>query len=86
VLHFIIEPAVLNKQKLAKMGLAGAAIFGVVLLFLGLGAGRGNWVAHLPSIAFEITILFSFFFNYDRTILQIMHTKKDLTRTSIIGS
>ncbi len=86
IVELVLGILVLNKQKLAKVGLAGAAIFGVVLLFLGLGAERGNWVAHLPSIAFEITILFSFFFNYDRTILQIMHTKKNLTRTSIIGS
>ena len=90
VLFRIVELAlgilILNKEKLAKLGLAGAAIFGMTLLLLGLGAERGNWTARIPNIVFEVTILFSMFFNYDRTLLQIVHPKKDLTRTSVIGS
>jgi hypothetical protein len=84
--ELLLGISVLNKQKIAKLGLAGAAIFGIILLLLGLGAERGNWIARTPNIIFEFTILFSLFFNYDSTMIQIVHPKKDLTHTSVIGA
>ncbi len=86
IVELVLGILILNKQKLTKLGLAGAAMFGIVLLLLGPGAGRSNWVARTPNIVFELTIMFSLFFNYDRTMLQIVHSKKELTRTSVIGS
>jgi energy-converting hydrogenase Eha subunit A len=86
IIELVLGLLILNKEKLARLGLAGAAIFGIGLLLLGLGAERGNWTARIPNIVFEATILFSLLFNYDKTLLQIVHPKKDLTRTSVIGS
>ena len=86
IIELTLGLLILNKENIARLGLAGAAIFWICLLFLGLGAERGNWTARIPNIVFEVTILFSLFFNYDRTLLQIVHPKKDLTRTSVIGS
>jgi energy-converting hydrogenase Eha subunit A len=86
IIELILGLLILNKEKLAKLGLAGAAIFGIGLLLLGLGAERGNWTARIPNLIFEATILYSLFFNYDRTLIQTVRPKKELTRTSVIGS
>jgi hypothetical protein len=86
LVELMLGVLLLNKEQLARLGLAGAAVFGLGLLLLGLGAERGNWVARIPYMIFEATIVFSVFFNYDHTFLQTVRPKKELTRTSVIGS
>jgi hypothetical protein len=90
LLFVIIELAlgllILNKENLAKIGLIGAAIFGLGLLMLGLGATRDNWAARIPNLVFEATIVYTLFFNYDKTFWRMVRPQKELTRTSVIGS
>ena len=90
ILFAIIEIAlgllILNKWKWAKIGLVGGALFGIGLLLLGLGARRDEWAARIPNLVFEVMMVYCLFFNYERTFLETLRRKKDLTQTSVIGS
>jgi hypothetical protein len=86
VIELFLGLLILNKGKWAKLGLVGGALFGVGLLVLGLRAKRGDWLARIPNLAFEAMMIYCLFFNYEKTFIETIRRKKDLTVTSVIGS
>jgi hypothetical protein len=86
VLELALGLSILSKGKWAGAGIVGAVVFGLGLLMLGLGAGRGNWAARTPNLVFEAMMLYCLFFSYDKSLWETVRRKKELTRTAVIGS
>jgi hypothetical protein len=90
VLFILIEVALglllLNKGKWVKIGLAGSILFSAGLLFIGLGYSQDYWPACIPNMAVALIWALLLFSRYDKTLLETIRHKKDLTQTAVIGS
>ncbi len=85
IIELVLGLLIVNKWTYAKVGLAGALIFGAGLLMLGLGARQDDWLARIPNLVFEATILYCLFFNYDKTLWESFRKKKPPVQTNVIG-
>ncbi len=85
IIELILGLLILNKGIYVKIGLVGALIFGAGLLMLGLGAKQNDWVARVPNLVFEGTILYCLFFSYSKTLWETIRKKKPEVRTNVIG-
>ncbi|MGA3094241.1 MAG: hypothetical protein ABSD79_02505 [Dehalococcoidales bacterium] len=76
----------LNKGKWVKIGPAGSILFSAGLLFIGLGYAQDYWPARIPNMTAAAIWALLLFGKYDKTFLETLHPKKNLTHTAVIGA